>query len=162
MKEKFGVAPAQILDYLTLIGDTVDNVPGVPKVGPKTADKWLAEHGSLDAIVAHADKITGVVGENLRNTLEWLPKAKQLLTVKCDLTLPYAPDGLAITAADTTALLAFFERFEFKGMANELRSSSLSRERGSTLAPVGTLAGGRVLVIRRVKVPVPTRSNPTC
>ena len=123
VKEKFGVAPAQILDYLTLIGDTVDNVPGVPKVGPKTAVKWLAEHGTLDAIVAHADKITGVVGENLRNTLEWLPKAKQLLTVKCDLTLPYAPDELAVTAPDTATLLAFFERFEFKAMANEVRSS---------------------------------------
>ena len=123
VKEKFGVVPAQILDYLTLIGDTVDNVPGVPKVGPKTAVKWLTEHGSLDAIVAHADKITGVVGENLRNTLAWLPKAKQLLTVKCDLTLPYAADGLAFTAADTAALLGFFERFEFKGMANEVRGS---------------------------------------
>ena len=123
VKEKFGVVPAQILDYLTLIGDTVDNVPGVPKVGPKTAVKWLTEHGSLDAIVAHADKITGVVGENLRNTLAWLPKAKQLLTVKCDLTLPYAADGLAFTAVDTAALLGFFERFEFKGMANEVRGS---------------------------------------
>ncbi len=122
--EKFGVTPAQILDYLTLIGDTVDNVPGVPKVGPKTAVKWLTEHGTLDAIVAHADKFTGVVGENLRNTLEWLPKAKQLLTVKCDLTLPYVPDGLAVTPADNAALLAFFERFEFKGMANELRNAN--------------------------------------
>ncbi|MBC7710964.1 MAG: DNA polymerase I [Rhizobacter sp.] len=136
VKEKFGVAPAQILDYLTLIGDTVDNVPGVPKVGPKTAVKWLAEHGSLDAIVAHADKITGVVGENLRNTLQWLPKAKQLLTVKCDLTLPYAPAGLAFTAADTAALLGFFERFEFKAMANEIRNAapltlSRGRERAS-------------------------------
>ena len=130
VKEKFGVAPAQILDYLTLIGDTVDNVPGVPKVGPKTAVKWLAEHGSLDAIVAHADKISGVVGENLRNALEWLPKAKQLLTVKCDLTLPYAPDGLAFTAADAAALLGFFERFEFKGMATEIRNAvPLSRGR---------------------------------
>ena len=138
VKEKFGVSPAQILDYLTLIGDTVDNVPGVPKVGPKTAVKWLTEHGSLDAIVAHADKITGVVGENLRNTLEWLPKAKQLLTVKCDLSLPYAPDGLAFKTADNAALLAFFERFEFKGMANEARIAvPLSHERSSTLAPVG-------------------------
>ena len=124
VKEKFCVAPSQILDYLTLIGDTVDNVPGVPKVGPKTAVKWLTEHGTLDALVAHADKITGVVGENLRNTLDWLPKAKQLLTVKCDLTLPYAPDALAFMAADTAALLAFFERFEFKGMANEVRGSN--------------------------------------
>ena len=142
VKEKFGVAPAQILDYLTLIGDTVDNVPGVPKVGPKTAVKWLAEHGTLDAIVAHADKITGVVGENLRNTLEWLPKAKQLLTVKCDLTLPYTPDGLAVTAADTATLLTFFERFEFKGMANEVRSSGSlflqERAGGETVAHSAT------------------------
>ena len=140
VKEKFGVVPAQILDYLTLIGDTVDNVPGVPKVGPKTAVKWLAEHGSLDAIVAHADKIKGVVGENLRNTLEWLPKAKQLLTVKCDLTLPYAPDELAFTAADTVALLAFFERFEFKGMANEIRGAGSAVR--TPLSPGGRGVGG--------------------
>jgi DNA polymerase I len=123
---KFGVKPTQILDYLTLIGDTVDNVPGVPKVGPKTAVKWLTEHGSLDNVVAHADKITGVVGENLRNALEWLPKGKQLLTVKCDLDLPYAPTTLALAPADATALLGYFERFEFKGMANEVRASSQS------------------------------------
>ena len=122
---KFGVKSSQILDYLTLIGDTVDNVPGVPKVGPKTAVKWLTEHGTLDTIVANADKITGVVGENLRNALAWLPKAKQLLTVKCDLTLPYAPDSLAPTPADNATLLAYFERFEFKGMANEVRGSAL-------------------------------------
>ena len=124
VQAKFGVLPTQILDYLTLIGDTVDNVPGVPKVGPKTAVKWLTEYGTLDAIVTNAAKITGVVGENLRNALEWLPKGKQLLTVKCDLTLPYAPDGLAVTAAETATLLAFFERFEFKGFANELRGGA--------------------------------------
>ncbi|MBL8311302.1 MAG: DNA polymerase I [Burkholderiales bacterium] len=121
---KFGVKPTQILDYLTLIGDTVDNVPGVPKVGPKTAVKWLAEHDSLDAIVAQADKITGVVGENLRNTLEWLPKGKQLLTVKCDVPLPYAPTTLAPSPADTTALLGYFERFEFKSFLNDLRAAT--------------------------------------
>ena len=141
VKEKFGVAPTQILDYLTLIGDTVDNVPGVAKVGPKTAVKWLSEHGSLDAIIAHADKITGVVGENLRNTLDWLPKAKQLLTVKCDLTLPYAPDGLAFTPADNAALLAFFERFEFKGMANEVRGATTAPQVTATQAPLSP--GGR-------------------
>jgi len=124
VQAKFGVLPTQILDYLTLIGDTVDNVPGVPKVGPKTAVKWLTEYGTLDAIVANAAKITGVVGENLRNALEWLPKGKQLLTVKCDLELPYAPDRLAVTAAETATLLAFFERFEFKGFANELRGAN--------------------------------------
>ncbi len=127
---KFGVKPEQILDYLTLIGDTVDNVPGVPKVGPKTAVKWLTEHGTLDAIVANADKITGVVGENLRNALEWLPKGKQLLTVKCDLTLPYAPDSLVFAPADKPALLGFFERFEFKGMANEVRATAAATSSG--------------------------------
>ena len=121
--EKFGVSPERILDYLTLIGDTVDNVPGVPKVGPKTAVKWLTEYGTLDAIVASADKIAGVVGENLRNALEWLPKGKQLLTVKCDLNLPYHAESLQFSAADNATLLAFFERFEFRGMANELRQS---------------------------------------
>ena len=121
VQAKFGVLPTQILDYLTLIGDTVDNVPGVPKVGPKTAVKWLTEYGTLDAIVANAAKITGVVGENLRNALEWLPKGKQLLTVKCDLELVYAPNTLAPATADTAALLTYFERFEFKSFANELR-----------------------------------------
>ena len=139
VKEKFGVAPEQILDYLTLIGDTVDNVPGVPKVGPKTAVKWLIEYGSLDAIVAHADKITGVVGENLRNTLEWLPKAKLLLTVKCDLSLPYKPEGLGFAAPDNVALLEYFERFEFKGMANEVRSGTAAF---APLSPGGRGAGG--------------------
>ncbi len=124
VQAKFGVLPTQILDYLTLIGDTVDNVPGVPKVGPKTAVKWLTEHGTLDVIVANADKITGVVGENLRNALEWLPKGKQLLTVKCDLALSYAPDSLAFAPADNVVLLGYFERFEFKGMANEVRGSA--------------------------------------
>ncbi len=124
VKEKFGVAPAQILDYLTLIGDTVDNVPGVPKVGPKTAVKWLSEYRTLDAIVANAAKFTGVVGENLRNTLEWLPKGKQLLTVKCDVSLPYDVEKLSMSEADTTALIAAFERFEFKSMLNEVRGAS--------------------------------------
>jgi DNA polymerase I len=126
VKEKFGVAPTQILDYLTLIGDTVDNVPGVPKVGPKTAVKWLAEYKSLDAIVANAEKFTGVVGENLRNTLEWLPKGKQLLTVKCDVSLPYDVETLAMSKADTNALIGFFERFEFKSMLNEVRGSAVT------------------------------------
>jgi len=85
--EKFGVRPDQMIDYLTLVGDAVDNVPGVEKVGPKTAAKWLAEYGSLDAIVENADRITGVVGENLRAAREWLPTARVLVTVKCDADL---------------------------------------------------------------------------
>ena len=79
--QKFGVPPALIVDYLSLIGDTVDNVPGVHKVGPKTAVKWLTQYGSLDAVMAHADEISGAVGENLRQALDWLPKGRHLLTV---------------------------------------------------------------------------------
>lgn len=85
--EKFGVRPDQIIDYLTLVGDAVDNVPGVEKVGPKTAAKWLAQYGSLDAIVAHADEIGGVVGQNLRKALDWLPTARTLVTIKLDADL---------------------------------------------------------------------------
>ncbi|TAG00154.1 MAG: DNA polymerase I [Betaproteobacteria bacterium] len=121
VKEKFGVPPERILDYLTLIGDTVDNVPGVSKVGPKTAVKWLAEYGTLDNIVANSDKISGVVGENLRKALDWLPQGKRLLTVKCDVSPLVSAESLLMTEAQTATLLEFFERFEFKGMANEVR-----------------------------------------
>ena len=85
--EKFGVPPELIVDYLSLVGDTSDNVPGVEKVGPKTAAKWLTEFGSLDAVMANAESISGVVGENLRKALTWLPTARELVTVKTDCDL---------------------------------------------------------------------------
>ena len=88
VKAKFGVPPERIVDYLALIGDAVDNVPGVDKVGPKTAAKWIEQYGSLEGVIAHADEINGVVGENLRKALDWLPQARELLTVKCDVPLP--------------------------------------------------------------------------
>ncbi|NDP44004.1 MAG: DNA polymerase I, partial [Aromatoleum sp.] len=111
---KFGVRADQLLDMLTLTGDSVDNVPGVPKVGPKTAAKWLAQYGSLDNVVAHAGEIPGVVGENLRATLDWLPLGKKLLTVKTDCALPVAPQELKLDVADSARLNALFRRFEFK------------------------------------------------
>ena len=92
VKQKFGVPPELIVDFYSLVGDAVDNVPGVPKVGPKTAAKWIQQYGSLDAVVAHANDIGGVVGENLRKSLDWLPKARWLLTMK----------NLARTIAGTT------------------------------------------------------------
>src|SRR5512142_2063695 len=107
---KFGVEPARIVDYLTLIGDSVDNVPGVPKCGPKTAVKWLAEYGTLDNLVAHAAEIKGVVGENLRNTLAWLPKARELLTVKRDVPLPVHFDDLVARPQDTERLRELLAR----------------------------------------------------
>jgi DNA polymerase-1 len=111
---KFGVRPDQVLDLLALTGDAVDNVPGVPKVGPKTAAKWLAEYGTLDGVVANAAKIGGVVGDNLRATLDWLPQGRRLLTVKTDCALPVAPRDLVIAAADLAKLAELYGRYGFK------------------------------------------------
>jgi DNA polymerase-1 len=92
--DKFGVKPEQIIDYLALMGDSSDNIPGIPKVGPKTAAKWLEEYQTLENLAANADKITGKIGESLRASLHQLPLAKQLTTIKCDLDLPYTMDDL--------------------------------------------------------------------
>jgi len=126
VEAEFGVPPRLMLDYQTLVGDAVDNVPGVPKVGPKTAVKWLLEYGSLDALVARANEIKGVAGENLRNALDWLPKGRELLTIKtdCDLAehvqgLP-ALDAIAIGGQDSEALKAFSEKYGFKGLVRTL------------------------------------------
>ena len=126
---KFGVPPERIVDYLALIGDTVDNVPGVDKVGPKTASKWIAEHGSLDGVIAAAANIKGVVGENLRKALDWLPQGKRLVTVvtDCNLTghvLGWPEfDALALGEIDAPALLAFFDRYGFGAMRRDLEAS---------------------------------------
>ena len=112
--EKFEVTPAQIIDYLALIGDKVDNVPGVPKVGPKTAVKWLKEYGSLDGIIAHADKIKGKVGENLRDSLAQLPLSKELVTIKKDVELEVSPTTIHRQPPDTEALRELYSRYEFK------------------------------------------------
>ncbi|HJV70425.1 DNA polymerase I [Ideonella sp.] len=129
VKAKFGVPPERIIDYLTLIGDTVDNVPGVEKVGPKTAAKWIAEHGSLEGVIAAADQIKGVAGENLRKALDWLPQGRRLITVvtDCDLAehIPGWPDlrALALSEVDKPGLLAFYERFGFKAFRKELETA---------------------------------------
>ena len=112
--EKFSVRADQLLDLLALTGDAIDNVPGVPKVGPKTAAKWLAEHGTLDNVIANAGAIGGVVGENLRGALTWLPQGKRLLTIRTDCTLPFAPHELVIRPHDADKLRELYERFEFR------------------------------------------------
>ncbi|MBI1887978.1 MAG: DNA polymerase I [Nitrosomonadales bacterium] len=119
---KFGVPPERILDYLTLTGDPVDNVPGVEKVGPKTAVKWLAQYGTLDNLMQHADEVGGVVGENLRKALDWLPQARRLLTVKCDVALPQAYSELIPPPADTEQLRGLYEHFGFKSWLRELNT----------------------------------------
>ncbi|HEX8988782.1 MAG TPA: DNA polymerase I [Rhodocyclaceae bacterium] len=111
---KFGVEPGRIVDYLALMGDSVDNVPGVAKVGPKTAVKWLTQYGTLDNIVAHAGEIGGVVGENLRKHLDFLPLGRKLVTVDCGLALPLAVKDLAPQPPDQAQLAALFARLEFK------------------------------------------------
>ncbi|MDP1864321.1 MAG: DNA polymerase I [Thiobacillus sp.] len=117
---KFGVPPNRIIDYLTLIGDTVDNVPGVPKCGPKTAVKWLTEYDSLDNLVAHVDAIKGVVGDNLRNALDWLPQARALITIKTDVDLPFELDSLTLQPRDVDTLRPLFERYVFRAWLREL------------------------------------------
>jgi DNA polymerase-1 len=120
---KFGVPPECIVDYLALVGDTSDNIPGVPKVGPKTAAKWLQQYGSLDAIVEHAAEIGGKVGENLRAALEQIPLSRQLATIRCDLDLPLAPDDLLCGESDKAALRELLVRLEFNSWLRQLDAS---------------------------------------
>ncbi|MES2299828.1 MAG: DNA polymerase I [Pseudomonadota bacterium] len=121
---KFGVPPKRIIDYLTLIGDTVDNVPGVAKCGPKTALKWLTQYDSLDGVMANAGAIGGAVGENLRQALAWLPQGRVLITVKtdCDLSahMGTIADTLVAQAEDKDGLREFFARYGFKTLLREL------------------------------------------
>ena len=119
--EKFGIAPEQIVDYLALVGDTSDNIPGVPKVGPKTAVKWLTAYGSLDNLVAHAGEIPGKVGENLRAHLEQLPLARQLATIHCQVRLDVTPTELRPQPADIAALSDLYRHMEFKTWLRQLQ-----------------------------------------
>ncbi|MDP2819996.1 MAG: DNA polymerase I [Polaromonas sp.] len=134
VEAEFGVPPRLMVDYQTLVGDAVDNVPGVPKVGPKTAVKWLLEYGSLDALVARADEIKGVVGENLRQTLGWLPRGRELLTIKKDCELVDYIDGLpamesiAMGPQQTGDLKDFYQKYGFKGLVRQIDIENTSPE----------------------------------
>ena len=129
VQAKFGVHPTRIVDYLALVGDTVDNVPGVDKVGPKTAVKWLAQYDTLDNLMEHAGEVGGVVGENLRKALDWLPQARKLVTVKCDVALQARFDELAAPPQDSARLHELYERCGFKNWLRELaQGSTLSLE----------------------------------
>ncbi|SFW10683.1 DNA polymerase I [Nitrosovibrio sp. Nv17] len=118
---KFGVPPARMLDYLALVGDAVDNIPGVEKVGPKTALKWLNQYGTLDAVIAHASEINGAVGMNLRTALGWLDRSRELLTIRCDVPLPVGLHDLAPGRADTTKLAQLYAQLDFRSWLREIQ-----------------------------------------
>jgi DNA polymerase I len=132
VEKKFGIPPSLIIDYLTLIGDKVDNVPGVEKVGPKTAVKWLQEYGTLDGIIENADNITGKVGDNLREALEWLPTAKELITIRCDIGIQDNLADLAPRALNKPKLLELFDRFELRSWKRDVEKMD-----GNGVVPTG-------------------------
>ncbi|WP_292975096.1 DNA polymerase I [Nitrosomonas sp.] len=132
--QKFGVTPDRIIDFLALVGDSVDNVPGVEKVGPKTAVKWLGQYGSLDNLIAHAHEIKGVVGENLRKALDWLQVSRELLTIKCDVPLVADWPDLVATSPDTARLITLYEHLEFQSWLRELKQFGTGEKTDSNAA----------------------------
>ncbi len=129
---KFGVRPDQIIDFLSLTGDTIDNVPGVTKCGPKTAAKWLAEYGSLDGVIANADQIGGKIGEYLRDALPHLPLSRALVTIKTDVELPMRPADLTLREEDTALLRALYARYEFKAALKDLDNADAASNPASS------------------------------
>ncbi|MDP1559660.1 MAG: DNA polymerase I [Nitrosomonas sp.] len=132
VRAKFGVSPTRILDYLTLVGDSSDNIPGVEKVGPKTAVKWLMQYESLDNLIEHADEIKGVVGNNLRKALDLFDLTRELLTIKCDVVLPVSMADLQLKPQDTEKLIEFYERLDMKSSLRELQQNSVPGQQITT------------------------------
>ena len=132
VKEKFGVPPEKIVDYLTLVGDSVDNIPGVPKVGPKTAVKWLNEFGDLDKIIDNADEIKGKVGENLREFLPKIPLTKKLVTLKCDVELDLNPEDLIISESNDSDLHEIYTKWNFTSWLAQLKEKNSNEKNESS------------------------------
>ncbi len=150
--EKFGVLPERIRDYLTLIGDTVDNVPGVDKVGPKTAVKWLQEYDSLDNIMARAAEFKGKIGDNLRAALAHLPLSYELVTIKCDVPLGLEPEGLAFSPVDTDRLRELYSRYEFKTRLAALTPQAATDQAAQAAL---VLTGGGMVSDAELAMPMP-------
>ncbi len=127
VEAKFGLPPRAIVDYLALMGDKVDNIPGVPSVGPKTAAKWLQEYKTLEILIAAADNIKGKVGEKLREHLHQLPLSKKLATIKCDVSLPYQYNELQLKFPAQDMLMELFSALEFRSWIQELESDGVTR-----------------------------------
>ncbi|MDE2150657.1 MAG: DNA polymerase I [Gammaproteobacteria bacterium] len=150
VEQKFGVPPARIVDYLALVGDTSDNIPGVPLVGPKTAARWLAEYGSLDAVIEHSDEIKGKAGENLRAHLSQLPLTRELATIRCDVDLPFNLENLLPQPADSARLAELYRQLEFKRLLEELEPGATTVGTSAAAAPgaeTGTTVPTRAEVV---------------
>ncbi|MEA1988571.1 MAG: DNA polymerase I [Pseudomonadota bacterium] len=123
--EKFGVRPDQIIDYLALVGDSADNIPGIPKCGPKTAVKWLTSFGNIDNLIANAPMIGGKIGENLRNNLDQLALSKELTTIKLDCDLPVSLGDIQRTQPDMTRLQELFTEYDLRNWLNQVMSGQV-------------------------------------
>jgi DNA polymerase-1 len=159
VKAKFDVMPEQIVDYLALVGDSSDNIPGVPKVGPKTAAKWLGEFGSAHGIIAHAGDIAGKVGESLRDNLATLELSRKLATLRRDLDLPHAPAALTRRPPDVEALTALYTRLELNSLLRQLTATSAPAPASRDPASERVKSGGGSEPASRP--PVPERSYET-
>src|SRR5260363_46055 len=137
VRAKFGVPPALIIDYLTLIGDSVDHIPGVAKCGPVTARRWLNQYGSLDGVIQHAPQMKGAAGENLRRALDFLPTARKLITVRtdCPLALQFKSiqSSLAMRAESQTELIELYTRYGFKSWLRELQPATRAPRQYDTI-----------------------------
>ncbi len=159
VKAKFDVLPEQIVDYLALVGDSSDNIPGVPKVGPKTAAKWLAEYGSADALVARAAEVAGKVGESLRENLATLELSRKLATIRRDLELPQSPAELRRAPPDVDALTALYKRFELTSLLRQLSGTTAPAPASRDPASERVSSGGASEPVSRP--PAPERSYET-
>jgi DNA polymerase-1 len=159
VKAKFDVLPEQIVDYLALVGDSSDNIPGVPKVGPKTAAKWLAEYGSVDGLVAHAADISGKVGESLRDNLATLDLSRKLATIRRDLELPLSPADLKRSMPNAEILSNLYRRFEMNSLLRQLTGTPAPATGGRDPASERVSSGGASEPESRP--PVPTRAYET-
>ena len=140
VEAKFGIPPNRIIDYLALVGDKADNIPGVPGVGPKTAVKWLVEHGSMEGVIENAESIGGKIGERLRENIEQLRLSYELATIKLDVKLPFGPDSLKRNEEDKQKLFDIFSLLEFKTWITELEEQGISEVSEGAIPPVPAAA----------------------
>ncbi len=162
VENKFGIPPQLMIDYLMLIGDSSDNVPGVEKVGPKTAVKWLKEYGSLANIIANADKISGVVGENLRKAIPWLETSRILITIRSDVGIRENLHDLAPQAPDKVKLAEIYSRFEFKTWLKELHEGKTPAPEGKRDAASRPITSNTTSISNKIDyAPVTTRDYET-